>query len=103
MDWSFWSLLSFLILLILLLLLVLFLLLFLFLELVDLLLHQVAIVFRLGVVGRDLQRGVIGLHGFLPGLDRLLRIRFLGLLAEAVLRVAEVVIGARPAPAPVRS
>ena len=77
-----------------LLLLVLLLLLLLFLELFDLLLHEVAIVFRLGVIGRDLQRGVVGLHRFLPGLDGLLRIRFFGFLAKPVLRVAEVVISA---------
>ena len=81
-----------LVLLILLFLLVLLLLLLLFLQLLDLSLHEIAIVFRVRVAGFDLQRGVIRLHRFLPGLDRLLRILFLGLLAEPVFRVAEVVI-----------
>ena len=75
-----------------LLLLLLFFLLLLFLELVDLLLHEVAVVFRLSVVGGDLQGSVVGFHRLLPGLDRLLRGFLPGLLAHAVLGVSEVVI-----------
>jgi hypothetical protein len=80
--------------LLILLLLILFLLLLLFLELVDLPLHKVAIVLRIGVVGRDLQGGIVGLHGVTPGLEGVLRICLFRLLAEPVLRIAHIVIGA---------
>src|SRR5262249_3382902 len=70
-----------LILLILLFLLVLLLLLFLFLQLLDPLAHEITIVLRIGVIGFDLQRGVIRLYRLLPSLDRLLWILLLCLLA----------------------
>ena len=76
------------------LLLLLFLLFFLLFQLLDLALHQIAIVLRLLVSRFNLQRGVVGPHGLIPGLDRLFRVALLSLLSEAELRVAEIEISA---------
>src|SRR5580658_4910741 len=73
----------------LLLLLLLFLLLFQFFQFF---LHEVAVVFGIGVIGAELQCGVVRFHGLLPALDRLLWLTLLGLLPGAIERVAEVVI-----------
>ena len=56
-------------------------------------LHEVAIVFGVNVIGAKLQCGVVRFHGLLPALDGLLRLTLLGLLAAAIKRVTEVVVG----------
>src|SRR5262249_42573880 len=82
-----------LVLLILLILLLVLLILLLLLVLLDLLFDEVAVESGVGVLGVQPQRRLIGGHGLLPGLGRLLGIALLGLLAEAVEGVAEVVVG----------
>ena len=68
------------------------LLLLLFLQFLQFLLHEVAVVFGVGVGAAELQRGLIRFHRLFPVLDGLLRLALLGLLAGAIKRVAEVVV-----------
>ena len=68
------------------------LLLLLLLQFIQFFLHEVAIELSIGVIGAELQRGVIRLYRLLPGLNGLLRIGRLGRLACAIKRIAEVVI-----------
>jgi len=54
------------------------------LELGDLALDEVAVELAVRIVGAHLQRGLVGLHRLIPGLDRLLGRTLLGLLAGSV-------------------
>src|SRR6266478_6411423 len=58
----------------------------------DLALHEVAVEFAVRIIGAQLQRSVVGLHGLSPSLHGLLGSALLGLLPGAVQRVAEVVV-----------
>src|SRR5580658_5734988 len=64
-----------------------------FLQLVDFALHEIAVVLGVGIIGAQLQRGVVRLDRLFPGLQRLLLRALQGPLSGAVQRVAQVVIG----------
>ena len=54
------------------------------LELRDFSLHEIAVVLAVGVVGSELQRGLVGFDGVSPRFDRILGRGLFGLLAGAV-------------------
>ena len=74
------------------LLILLLLLLLLFLQFLEFAFHEVAVVPGIGVGGFELQRGFVGLDGLFPGLDGFLGVGLFRLLAQTILRVAEIVI-----------
>ncbi len=74
-------------------LLILLLLLLLFLKFLEFFLHELVIEFGVRVLLFQLHRTLVRLERLLPGLNRLLWVGFLGLLADPVLGVAQVVKG----------
>jgi hypothetical protein len=61
-------------------------------ERVNLPLHEVAVVFAIGVITAQLQRRLVCLDRIGPFLYRLLRSGFFKLLTQAIQRIAEVVV-----------
>ena len=64
----------------------------LFLERFEFAIHEIAIEFRIGIIGTQLQRGVVYLHRLGPSLDSLCGVALFRLLSLAVECIAEVIV-----------